>query len=73
MKNGQVLLDLNYNEDSKVDVDFNLIMNEDSGIIEIQGTAEGATYSRKKLNEIVELGEKGILQLIQVQKKELNL
>ena len=73
VKNGQVLLDLNYNEDSKVDVDFNLIMNEDSGIIEIQGTAEGATYSRKKLNEIVELGEKGILQLIQVQKKELNL
>lgn len=73
LKNGQVLLDLNYNEDSKVDVDFNLIMNEDSGIIEIQGTAEGATYSRKKLNEIVELGEKGILQLIQVQKKELNL
>ena len=73
LKNGQVLLDLNYNEDSKVDVDFNLIMNEDSGIIEIQGTAEGATYSRKMLNEIVELGEKGILQLIQVQKKELNL
>lgn len=73
LKNGQVLLDLNYNEDSKVDVDFNLTMNEDSGIIEIQGTAEGATYSRKKLNEIVELGEKGILQLIQVQKKILNL
>ncbi len=73
VKNGQILLDLDYNEDSKVDVDFNLIMNENSEIIEIQGTAEGATFSKEKLNEIVELGEKGILELIQIQKKELNL
>ncbi|MBY8989957.1 MAG: ribonuclease PH [Candidatus Lokiarchaeota archaeon] len=73
IKNGQVLLDLNYNEDSKVDVDFNLVMNENSEIIEIQGTAEGATFSKNKLNEIMELGEKGILELIKIQKKELNI
>ena len=73
VKNGQILLDLDYNEDSKVDVDFNLVMNENSEIIEIQGTAEGATFSKEKLNEIVELGEKGILELVQIQKKELNL
>ena len=73
VKNDQVLLDLDYNEDSKVDVDFNLVMNENSEIIEIQGTAEGATFSREKLNKIVELGEKGILELVQMQKKELNL
>ena len=73
VKNDKILLDLDYNEDSKVDVDFNLVMNENSEIIEIQGTAEGATFSKEKLNKIVELGEKGILELVQIQKKELNL
>ncbi|MFX1385922.1 MAG: ribonuclease PH, partial [Promethearchaeota archaeon] len=73
LKNNQVLLDLNYIEDSKVDVDFNLVMNEDSEIIEIQGTAEGASFSKQKLNEIIELGEKGILELIRIIKKELNI
>jgi ribonuclease PH len=73
LKNEQILLDLNYVEDSKVDVDFNLVMNEDLEIIEIQGTAEGATFTREKLSEIVELGEKGILELIQIQKQELNI
>jgi len=73
VKNNHILLDLDYSEDSKADVDFNLIMNENSEIIEIQGTAEGATFSKEKLNEIVELGEKGILELILIQKKELNL
>jgi len=73
IKDDQVLLDLNYIEDSKVDVDFNLVMNENSEIIEIQGTAEGATFTKKKLDEIMELGEKGILDLIQIQKKELNI
>ena len=73
IKDDQVLLDLNYAEDSKVDVDFNLVMNENSEIIEIQGTAEGATFTKKKLDEIMQMGEKGILDLIQIQKKELNI
>lgn len=73
VKNGQILLDLNYQEDSKVDVDFNLVMNEDSEIIEVQGTAEGATFSRSKLIEILDLGEKGILELVSLQRKELNI
>ncbi|KKL75308.1 hypothetical protein LCGC14_2056210, partial [marine sediment metagenome] len=73
VKNNQILLDLDYNEDSKADVDFNLVMNENSEIIEIQGTAEGATFSKEKLNKIIDLGEKGILELVQIQKKELNL
>lgn len=73
IKNNQILLDLNYSEDSKVDVDFNLIMNENSEIIEIQGTAEGAPFTRKKLNEIIEVGEKGIMELIEIQKRELNI
>ena len=73
IKNGQILLDLNYVEDSKVDVDFNLVMNEDSEIIEVQGTAEGAPFSQSKLNEVIDLGEKGISELIKIQKNELNI
>jgi len=73
IKNDEFLLDLDYSEDSKVDVDFNLVMNEKSEYIEIQGTAEGATFNNEDLNEVLKLGEKGISELIQIQKKELNL
>ncbi len=73
IKDSQLLLDLNYAEDSKVDVDFNLVMNEDSEIIEVQGTAEGAAFSKDKLSEIIELGEKGVLELIRIQKEILNI
>jgi len=73
IKNDEILLDLDYNEDSKVDADFNLVMNENLEYIEVQGTAEGATFSRKELNELLKLGEKGITELIQIQKKELNI
>jgi len=73
IKNGNVILDLNYEEDSKVDVDFNLVANEDLDLIEIQGTAEGAPFTKEKLNEILETGEKGVMELIKIQKQVLNL
>ena len=73
LKNNMVLLDLNYEEDSKVDVDFNLVANEDLELIEIQGTAEGLPFNKEKLNEILEVGEKGIMELIKIQKNVLNL
>ena len=73
LKNGKVLLDLNYEEDSKVDFDFNIVQNEKQELIEIQGTAEGVPFNKEKLNEILELGEKGIAELIRIQKKVLNL
>ncbi len=73
IKDDNISLDLNYAEDSRVDVDFNLVMNEDSEIIEIQGTAEGAAFNKKKLYEVIELGEKGVLELIKIQKNVLNL
>lgn len=73
VKNNDVLLDLNYIEDSKVDVDFNLVMNEKSEIIELQGTAEGAAFTKEKLYEIIDIGEKGIFELIKIQKEELNI
>jgi ribonuclease PH len=73
IKDDKILLDLNYEEDSKVDVDFNLVINENLELIEVQGTAEGHTFSRDKLNEIMDVGEKGILELIRIQKSILNL
>ncbi|MHA2400434.1 MAG: ribonuclease PH [Promethearchaeota archaeon] len=73
LKDNRVLLDLNYVEDSRVDVDFNLVMNEDSEIIEIQGTAEHNAFTKQKLYEIINLGEKGILELISKLKEELNI
>ena len=73
IKSDKVILDLNYEEDSKVDVDFNLVANEDLDLIEIQGTAEGAPFNKKKLSEILEVGEKGVIELIKIQKQVLNL
>jgi len=73
IKNGKVILDLNYEEDSKVDVDFNLVANEDLDLIEIQGTAEGEPFNKEKLTEILEVGEKGVMDLIKLQKQVLNL
>ena len=73
IKNDKVILDLDYEEDSKVDVDFNLVGNEDLDLIEIQGTAEGAPFNKEKLNEILEVGEKGVMELIKIQKQVLNL
>ncbi|TFF87368.1 MAG: ribonuclease PH [Promethearchaeota archaeon] len=73
IKNDRVLLDLNYSEDSTVDVDMNIIMNEDLEFIEIQGTAEGEAFNRSMLNKLLGVGEKGIKDVIKIQKKVLNL
>ena len=73
IKNGKVVLDLNYEEDSKVDVDFNLVANEDLDILEIQGTAEGAPFNKELLNEMLDIGQKGVKELINLQKQVLNL
>lgn len=73
LKNNEILLDLNYSEDSEIDVDINLVMNEDFELIEIQGTGEKGTFNKQRLNELLEVGEKGIQELIQLQKSVLNL
>ncbi|MCC2645717.1 MAG: rph [Burkholderiales bacterium] len=70
---GAPLLDLNYIEDSNCDTDMNLVMQEDLSIIEIQGNAEGVSFSRETLNIMLDLGEQGIAQLIQKQKLSLEL
>lgn len=73
IKNDKILLDLNYEEDSKVDVDFNLVQNEKGEILEIQGTAEGAPFDKDQVNQILELGQRGINELIHIQKSVLNI
>lgn len=71
--NGELLLDLTYEEDSKADVDMNVVMTSSDKLVEIQGTAEGAPFSNAQMKKMTELAEKGIKQLIDIQKKELNL
>lgn len=67
------ILDLCYLEDSKAKVDMNLVMTDEGGFVEIQGTGEESPFSRQELNELLDLGEKGIKQMIQVQKDALKM
>ena len=57
------LLDLDYSEDSKADVDLNVVMNKDGKLLEIQGTAEKSPFSRQSLNGLLDLAEQGISEL----------
>ena len=67
------LLDLCYEEDSNAEVDMNSIGTDDGQFVEIQGTGEEAPFTRSELNEILDLGEKGIKQMIQLQKDCLKM
>ena len=69
MVNGQALLDLDYAEDSGCDTDMNLVMTQAGTIIELQGTAEGAPFSRAELDALLNLGQAGIASLIELQGK----
>ncbi len=64
---GKPMLDLCYTEDSAAEVDMNVVMTGDGQFIEVQGTAEGAPYSRQTLNALLDLAETGISQLLTAQ------
>ncbi|TVP89815.1 MAG: ribonuclease PH [Thioalkalivibrio sp.] len=68
---GLPVLDLDYAEDSQAETDMNLVMNEAGGVIEIQGTAEGHAFRRDELDAMLELGEKGIREIILQQREAL--
>ena len=68
---GVPVLDLDYPEDSDCDTDMNLVMNDGSGFIELQGTAEGHAFRRDELNDLLVLGEKGIGELFAAQRAAL--
>jgi ribonuclease PH len=69
--NDEILLDLNYHEDSSADVDMNIVMLGDN-FVEVQGTAEGATFKRNTLDDMLNLASKGINTLIHHQKEVLS-
>jgi ribonuclease PH len=68
---GEPFLDLNYLEDVGAEVDFNIVMNEHLGIIEVQGTAEAGSFSRTQLNQMMDLADKGIQELLEAQRQAL--
>lgn len=72
MVGGEPVLDLDYAEDSTCDTDMNVIMTGTGGIVEIQGTAEGAPFSRQELNSLVDLAAGGITELIVLQRRAIS-
>ena len=69
---GVPLLDLDYGEDSACDTDMNVVMTGAGHFVEVQGTAEGATFSRAEMDRLLQLAEKGIGELIALQHESLS-
>ncbi len=69
---GKPLLDLSYEEDSKAEVDLNVAMTADGRYVEIQGTSEKEPLTKENLNRLLELAEKGIMELIKIQREVLK-
>lgn len=70
---GELLLDLDYREDSSARVDLNVVATEGANIVEIQGTAEGAAVPRQDIEKMTDLALEGIAQLCEVQRQALSL
>ena len=68
---GRPVLDLPYPEDSTADVDFNVIMDGNGQLIEVQGTAEGNTFSRAELDALLDLAEGGVATIAEAQRAVL--
>jgi ribonuclease PH len=68
---GLPMLDLDYREDSSCDTDMNVVMTGAGGFVEVQGTAEGASFSRDEMNRLLALAELGIGQLVDAQRRAL--
>ncbi len=69
---GAELLDLCYEEDSQAEVDMNVVMTEDGGLIETQATAEKGSFSRAQMNRLIDLAESGIREIFQAQRAVLG-
>ena len=72
MVQGTPLLDLDYSEDAACDTDMNVVMTGAGHFVEVQGTAEGAVFSRQEMDALLALAEKGISDLVALQKKSLS-
>jgi ribonuclease PH len=69
---GEPVLDLNYAEDSRAEVDFNVVMTREGNFVEVQGTGEGATFSRAQMNKLLDLAKDGIEELLMIQEMVLR-
>jgi ribonuclease PH len=69
---GVPVLDLDYPEDSACDTDMNVVMTGAGHYVEVQGTAEGAAFTREEMNQLLALAEKGIAELVEAQKSALE-
>lgn len=69
---GEVVVDLDYAEDSNADTDMNLVMTETGDFIEVQGTAEAAPFSLAQMNQMMSLGQAAIFELIEKQKQAIK-
>ncbi len=69
---GEPMLDLCYEEDRRADADFNVVMTAGGQFVEVQGTAEGATFDRATMNRLLDLAVEGIAQLLQIQQTRLG-
>jgi ribonuclease PH len=67
-----LLLDLNYEEDARAEVDFNVVMTGSGDLVEVQGTAEGRAFSRDQLDALIDLAAGGIQQLTEFQREALS-
>lgn len=72
MSGGKILVDLDYSEDSSADVDMNVVMTETGKFVEVQGTGESYTFSRKEMDMMLETAGKAIKKLITLQKEVLK-
>lgn len=68
---GAPLLDLDYGEDFAAEVDFNVVMTQSGKIVEVQGTAEGRPFTREQMGQLMDLAEKGIAELLEMQRNLL--
>jgi ribonuclease PH len=69
---GEAVLDLDYAEDSTAETDLNVIMTENGGFVEIQGTAEGEAFTPDELNAMLALAQKGVMQVSQIQRTAIS-
>jgi ribonuclease PH len=70
---GVAMLDLDYSEDSTADVDFNVVMTDRDEFVEIQGTAERFPFNNAALTQLLDLGRRGVHELIDLQRKTLQI
>ena len=70
---GVPLLDLEYTEDAGCDTDMNVVMTGSGGFVEVQGTAEGAPFSRAEMDQLLALADQGIRELVRLQKQALGV